>query len=332
MEKTNAIITGIASYVPDYILNNEELSTMVDTTDEWITTRIGTKERHILKGEGTGASDLGAPAVSELLRKTNTKPDEVELVICATSTPDYRFPSTASIISERCGIKKAFSYDIQAACSGFLFAMQTAAAFVQSGMYKKVIVVTAEKMSSMVDYTDRSTCPIFGDGGAAVMLEPTTEALGVMDALLHTDGVGLPHLMMKAGGSVNVPTYETVDRKEHCIHQEGRIVFKYAVSYMSESAAQIMEKNNLSFNDVDWFVPHQANQRIIDAAADRMGIDSSKVMVNIQRYGNTSSASIPLALAEWESQLKKGDNIILAAFGAGFTWGAMYLKWAYDGK
>ncbi|MEG1587008.1 MAG: beta-ketoacyl-ACP synthase III [Bacteroidales bacterium] len=332
MKKTNAIITGIASYVPDYILNNEELSTMVDTTDEWISTRIGTKERHILKGEGTGASDLGAPAVAELLKKTGIQPDEIELVICSTSTPDYRFPSTASIISERCGIKKAFSYDIQAACSGFLFALQTAAAFVQSGMYKKVIVVTAEKMSSMVDYTDRATCPIFGDGGAAVMIEPSEEELGVMDALLHTDGVGKNHLMMKAGGSVNVPTYETVDRKEHCIYQEGRVVFKYAVSYMSEASAQIMEKNNLSFNDVNWFVPHQANQRIIDAAAQRMGIDSSKVMVNIQRYGNTSSSSIPLALAEWETQLKKGDNIILAAFGAGFTWGAIYLKWAYDGK
>lgn len=332
MKNRNAIITGIASYVPDYILNNEELSTMVDTTDEWITTRIGTKERHILKEEGTGASDLGAPAVKKLLEKTGTHPDEVELMICATSTPDYRFPSTASIISEKCGIKKAFSYDIQAACSGFLFALQTATAFVKSGMYKKVIVVTAEKMSSMVDYTDRATCPIFGDAGAAVLVEPTEEELGVMDAILHTDGVGKSHLMMKAGGSVNVPTYETVDRKEHCIYQEGRVVFKYAVSYMSETAAQIMKRNHLSFNDIDWFVPHQANMRIIDAAAERMGIDKSKVMVNIHRYGNTSSASIPLALAEWESQLKKGDNIILAAFGAGFTWGAMYLKWAYDGK
>ena len=332
MKKNHAIITGVASYVPEYILNNEELSTMVDTTDEWITTRIGTKDRHILKGEGKGASDLGAPAVLELLRKTNTQPDEVELMICSTSTPDYRFPSTASIISEKCGIKKAFSYDIQAACSGFLFALQTAAAFVESGMYKKVIVVAAEMMSSMVDYTDRATCPIFGDAGAAVMVEPSEENLGVMDALLHTDGEGLPHLLMKAGGSVNVPTHETVDRREHYIYQEGRVVFKYAVSYMSDVSVQIMEKNHLSFNDVDWFVPHQANQRIIDAAAHRMGIDSSKVMVNIQRYGNTSSASIPLALAEWESKLKKGDNIIMSAFGAGFTWGAVYLKWAYDGK
>ena len=331
MEKTNAIITGIATYVPDYILDNEELSKMVDTTDEWITTRIGTKERHILKQEGTGASDLGAPAVIELLKKTGTKPEEVQLVICATSTPDYRFPSTASIISEKAGIKHAFSYDIQAACSGFLFALETATAFIRSGMYQKIIVVTAEKMSSMVDYTDRATCPIFGDGGAAVMVEPTSEDLGVIDALLYTDGVGLSHLMMKAGGSVNVPTHETVDRKEHCIYQEGRVVFKYAVSYMSDASADIMKKNNLTFEDVDWFVPHQANQRIIDAAAQRMGIDASKVIVNIQRYGNTSSASIPLALAEWESKLKKGDNIILAAFGAGFTWGSMYLKWAYDG-
>ncbi|MDO5571964.1 MAG: beta-ketoacyl-ACP synthase III [Bacteroidales bacterium] len=332
MEKKNAIITGIASYVPDYILNNEELSRMVDTTDEWITTRIGTKERRILKGEGTGSSDLGAPAVKELLRKTNTTPEEIDLMICCTSTPDYRFPSTASIISEKCGIKKAYSFDIQAACSGFLFAMQTAAAYIQGGLAKKIIVVAAEKMSSMTDYTDRSTCPIFGDAASAVLVEPTTENLGVLDADLHTDGAGLTHLLMKAGGSVNVPSHETVDRREHFIYQEGRIVFKYAVSYMSEAASHIMEKNNLTFNDVDWFVPHQANQRIIDAAAHRMGIDSSKVMVNIQKYGNTSSASIPLALSEWEPQLKKGDTIVMAAFGAGFTWGSMYLKWAYDTK
>ncbi len=332
MKTLNAIITGVASYVPEYILDNEELSKMVDTTDEWITTRIGTKERHILKGEGVGASDLGAPAVSELLKKTGTSADEVELVICATSTPDYRFPSTASIIAEKCGIKHAFSYDLQAACSGFLFAMQTATAFIRSGMYKKVVVVCAEFMSSMTDYTDRATCPIFGDAGAAVMVEPTTEELGVKDALLYTDGIGLSHLLMKAGGSVNVASHETVDNKEHFIYQEGKVVFKHAVSNMSDAAADIMEKNNLSFNDVDWFVPHQANQRIIDAAAHRMGIEASKVMVNIERYGNTSSASIPLALADWESKLKKGDNIILAAFGAGFTWGSLYLKWAYDGK
>lgn len=310
MEKINAVITGIASYVPDYILDNEELSRMVDTTDEWITSRIGTKERHILKGEKSGASELGAPAVKQLLEKTNTKPEDIELVICSTSTPDYRFPSTASIIAEKCGIKKAFSYDIQAACSGFLFALNSATAYIRSGMYKKVIVVSAEKMSSMVDYTDRATCPIFGDAGAAVLIEPTTEDLGVIDTMLYTDGVGLPHLLMKGGGSVNGTSYETVDEKQHFVYQEGRVVFKYAVSYMSDASANIMSKNNLSFEDVDWFVPHQANQRIIDAAAHRMGIDSSKVIVNIQKYGNTSSASVPLALAEWESKLKKGDNII----------------------
>ncbi len=329
MKNLNAVITGIAKWVPDYILTNEELATMVDTSDEWIRTRIGTKYRHILKGEGLGASHLGTPAVAELLRKTGTSPDEIEVVICATSTPDYRFPSTASIIAEGCGIKNAFSYDVQAACSGFIFAMQGANAFIKSGLYKKIIVVCAEKMSSMVDYTDRQTCPIFGDGAAAVLIEPTEEDFGIKDAILHTDGTGLSHLMMKAGGSVNVPTYETVDRKEHCIYQEGRVVFKYAVSYMSDVSAKIMEDNNLTFNDVDWFVPHQANQRIIDAAANRMGIDSSKVMVNIENYGNTSSASIPIALADWEDKLKKGENIILAAFGAGFTWGSMYLKWGY---
>lgn len=331
MEKINAVITGIGSYVPEYILNNEELSKMVDTTDEWITTRIGTKERHILKGEGLGASDLGTPAVKQLLEKTNTKPEEIDALICATTTGDYRFPSTASIIAEKCGIKNIFTFDLSAACSGFLFAMQTATGLIRSGMYKKIIVVCAEKMSSMVDYTDRATCPIFGDGSAAVLVEPTTEDLGVQDALLHTDGAGLPHLLMKAGGSVKPASYETVDNKEHFIYQEGKVVFKYAVSNMSEASHQIMIKNNLSFEDVDWFVPHQANQRIIDAAAHRMGIDASKVMVNIERYGNTSSASIPLALADWESKLKKGDNIILAAFGAGFTWGSMYLKWGYDG-
>ena len=268
----------------------------------------------------------------QLLEKTNTKPEDIELVICSTSTPDYRFPSTASIIAEKCGIKKAFSYDIQAACSGFLFALNSATAYIRSGMYKKVIVVSAEKMSSMVDYTDRATCPIFGDAGAAVLIEPTTEDLGVIDTMLYTDGVGLPHLLMKGGGSVNGTSYETVDEKQHFVYQEGRVVFKYAVSYMSDASANIMSKNNLSFEDVDWFVPHQANQRIIDAAAHRMGIDSSKVIVNIQKYGNTSSASVPLALAEWESKLKKGDNIILAAFGAGFTWGSVFLKWGYDTK
>lgn len=332
MEIKNAIITGVASYVPDYVLTNEELSTMVDTNDEWIMTRVGIKERRILKGECLGSSELGYRAVDELLRKTSTKPEEIELVICATSNPDYRFPSTASIIAEKSGIKNAFSYDIQAACAGFLVSLQAGAAYIKSGLYKKIIVLAAEKMSSMTNYQDRSTCPLFGDAAAAVLLEPTTEDLGVIDSLMRTDGIGLPHLIMKAGGSVYPATHESVDNKEHYIYQEGRSVFKHAVSDMSDVTEEIMKRNGLDLNSLDWFVPHQANNRIIEAIASRIQMPHDKVMVNIQKYGNTSASSIPLCLAEWESQLKKGDNIVMSAFGAGFTWGAIYLKWAYDAK
>ena len=332
MDIKNAIITGVASYVPDYILTNEELSSMVDTNDEWITTRVGIKERRILKGEGLGSSELGYRAVNELLKKTSVHPDDVELVICATSNPDYRFPSTASIIAEKSGLKHCFSYDIQAACAGFLVALQAGAAYIKSGLYKKVIVLSAEKMSSMTNYTDRSTCPLFGDAAAAVMLEPSDEALGVIDAELHTDGIGLPHLIMKAGGSAYPATHESIDNQEHYVYQEGRAVYKHAVSDMLEVSQSIMRKNDLDLNTIDWFVPHQASARIIEAIADRMGIAREKVMMNIEKYGNTSAASIPLCLSEWESKLKKGDNLVLTAFGAGFTWGAVYLKWAYDTK
>ncbi len=328
----NAIITGVASYLPDDVLTNEELSSMVDTNDEWIMTRVGIKERRILKGENLGSSDLGYRAVNELLRKTGVQPDEVDVVVCATSTPDYRFPSTASIISEKSGIKHAFAYDIQAACSGFLVGLQTASALIKSGLYKKVILVAAEKMSSMTDYTDRSTCPLFGDGAGAVLLEPSDENLGVLDAVIHTDGVGMSHLIMKAGGSVSPASHENVDRREHFIYQEGRVVFKYAVSDMASSVLDVMERNNLTMDTVDWFVPHQANRRIIEAIARRMGMSEKKVMVNIEKYGNTSAATLPICLAEWENKLKKGDNLVLTTFGAGFTWGAIYLKWAYNAK
>ena len=328
----NAVITGVASYLPEDVLTNEELSRMVDTNDEWIMTRVGIKERRILKGKGLGSSELGYRAVNELLRKTGVRPEEIEVVVCATSTPDYRFPSTASIISEKCGIKHAFAYDIQAACSGFLVGLQTASCLVKSGLYKKVVLVATEKMSSITDYTDRSTCPLFGDGSGAVLIEPSEEKLGVLDAVIHTDGMGLPHLLMKAGGWVDPPSHENVDRREHFVYQEGRIVFKYAVSDMADSVLDIMKRNNLTMDTVDWFVPHQANHRIIEAIARRIGLSDDKVMVNIQKYGNTSAATLPICLSEWEPQLKKGDNLILTTFGAGFTWGAIYLKWAYDAK
>lgn len=332
MKELNAVITGVGSYVPDYILDNEELAKMVDTTDEWIMTRIGIKERRILKEEGAGSSYMGARAVKQLLEKTATKPEEVELIICSTSTPDHIFPSTASIIGEQNGIKNAFAYDLSAACSGFIFALETATAFIKSGKYKKIIVVAAEKMSSITNYTDRTTCPLFGDASAAVLVEPTEEKIGIMDAILRTDGIGYSNLQMKAGGSVRPADHETVDQNMHTVYQEGQVVFKHAVSNMSDVSAEIMEKNNLTHEDITWFVPHQANLRIIDAAANRMGLSKEKVMINIQKYGNTSAATLPLCLAEWEPQLKKGDNIILSAFGAGFTWGAVYLKWGYDGK
>ncbi len=328
----NAKITGIASYVPDYVLTNDELSRMVDTNDEWITTRVGIKERRILKGEGTGSSDLGAKAMAELLKKTGVAPEEVDLLICATSNPDYRFPSTASVILEKLGIKTAFGYDIQAACAGFITALQVGAAYVKSGTYKHVVVMAAEKMSSMVDYTDRSTCPLFGDAAACAMLEPTDEEVGVMDAVMHTDGVGLPHLLMKAGGSVRPASAETVANGEHYVYQEGRAVYKHAVTDMLTSSERVMERNGLTVDTIDYFIPHQANLRIIEAIVDRVKLPEEKLIVNIQKYGNTSAASIPLCLAEFESRFKKGDKIVLTAFGAGFTWGALYLVWGYDTK
>lgn len=324
----NAKISGIASYVPADILDNEMLSKMVDTSDEWITTRVGVKERRILHEEGKGSGYLGTKAVEKLLAETGTDPDSVDLLICATSNPDYRFPSTASVIAHDSGLKKAYAYDIQAACAGFIVTAQAAKAYIQAGLAKKVIVVCAEKMSSMTDYQDRSTCPLFGDAAAAVLMEPTDENVGVIDAEIHVDGEGLSHLLMKAGGSVKPASHETVDAREHYIYQEGRAVYKHAVSNMLSSSQCVMSRNNLTADNIDYFVPHQANLRIIEAVAQRAGIPDEKVLVNIQHYGNTSAASIPLCLDEFKGKLKKGDKIVLTAFGAGFTWGAMYLVWA----
>ncbi|MEI8046932.1 MAG: beta-ketoacyl-ACP synthase III [Bacteroidota bacterium] len=332
MTKLKAAITGVSGYAPEYILNNEELSHMVDTTDEWIMTRIGIRERHILKGEGLASSDMGTEAVKLLLAKTNTNPEDVDMVICATVTPDMLFPATANIISDKCGITNAFSYDMNAACSSFLYALTVGQKFVESGTHKKVIVVGADKMSAITDYSDRAVCPLFGDAAAAVMLEPTTEEVGMVDSIFRTNGIGRHHLYMKAGGSQYPATHETVDNKEHYIYQDGKTVFKWAVSKMADISVEIMEKHNLKPEELAWLVPHQANMRIIDAVANRMGLEKEKVMINIERYGNTTSATIPLCLWEWESKLRKGDNIILAAFGGGFTWGATYLKWAYDPK
>lgn len=332
MSKITAAITGVSGYVPEYVLTNKELETMVETNDEWITSRTGIKERRILKGEGLGTSHIAVPAVKELLKKTNTKPEEVDLLICATTTPDMVFPATANLITAEVGAVNAFGYDLQAACSGFLYALATGSKFIESGQYKKVIIVGADKMSSIIDYTDRATCIIFGDGGGAVMLEPNTEGLGIQDSILKSDGTGAPFLHMKAGGSRKPATIETVQAREHYAFQEGQQVFKFAVKGMADVSAEIMERNHLTGEDVAWLVPHQANKRIIEATANRMGLSNEKVMLNIHKYGNTTSGTIPLCLWEYESQLKKGDNIILAAFGGGFTWGAIYLKWAYDPK
>ena len=332
MTKIRAAITGVHGYVPDYVLTNHELETMVDTNDEWIRSRTGIEERRILKGEGQGTSAIGAEAVKGLLAKTNTKAEEVDLIICATVTPDMPFPATANIVADMVGAKNAFGYDLSAACSGFLYALATGAQFIQSGTYKKVVIIGADKMSSIIDYTDRATCIIFGDGGGAVMLEPTEEDLGVMDSILKSDGSGAPYLHMKAGGSRKPATAETVAQREHFAFQEGSTVFKFAVTNMADVAAEVMEKNNLTSDDISWLVPHQANKRIIDATARRMGVGDDKVMLNIQRYGNTTAGTLPLCLWDYEPQLKKGDNIILAAFGGGFTWGATWLKWAYDPK
>ena len=326
----NAKISGIASYVPDDILDNEMLSRMVDTNDEWITTRVGIKERHILKEPGKGSSFMGIKAVERLLESTGVKPEEVELLICPTSNPDYRFPSTASVISYGCGLKNAYAYDIQAACAGFIVGMQAARAYISSGLYKKVVVVCAEMMSSMTNYTDRATCPLFGDAAAAVMVEPTEENVGVIDGEFHVDGIGLPHLVMKAGGSVKPASHETVDAMEHFVYQEGRVVYKHAVRDMLQSSQSVMNKNGLTVDSIDWFVPHQANLRIIEAVGNRLQIPSDKVLINIDHTGNTSAASIPLCLDEYKHKLKKGDKILLTAFGAGFTWGAMYIIWAFN--
>ncbi|MDE6298519.1 MAG: ketoacyl-ACP synthase III [Muribaculaceae bacterium] len=326
----NAKISGIASYVPDDILDNDMLSKMVDTNDEWITTRVGIKERRILKDDSKGSSFLGIKAVEKLLESTSTKREDVDLLLCATSNPDYRFPSTGSVIVHETGLVNAYSYDIQAACAGFIVTMQAARAYIQAGLYKKVIVVCAEKMSSMTDYQDRATCPLFGDAAAAVLVEPTDENVGVIDGEFHVDGSGLPHLLMKAGGSVKPASIETVEAREHYIYQEGRQVYKNAVTDMLNSTLSVMKRNNLTVEELDWFVPHQANLRIIEAVAGRTNIDEGKVLVNIQHYGNTSAASIPLCLDEYKHKLKKGDKVLMTAFGAGFTWGAMYLIWAFD--
>jgi 3-oxoacyl-[acyl-carrier-protein] synthase III len=332
MTKISSAITAVNGYVPDYILTNKELETIVETTDEWITTRTGIKERRIQKGESLGTSDMGAEAVKGLLIKRGIEPSEVDLVICCTVTPDMKFPATANIISDKAGIKNAFSYDLNAACSGFIYGLVTGSKFIESGMYKKVVVVGADKMSSIVDYTDRQTCVIFGDGAAAVLLEPTSEEIGVRDHEFHSDGSGRFHLHMKAGGSVKPPTHETIDAREHYVYQEGQAVFKFAVTNMADVSASVIKRNNLSGDDISWLVPHQANMRIIEATARRSCIPMNRVMVNIQKYGNTTNATIPLCLWEWEDKMKKGDNIILTAFGGGFTWGAVWLKWAYDSK
>lgn len=330
MGKIRAVITGIHAWVPEYRLTNLELSKMVDTSDEWIMQRVGIKERRILKGEGLGTSDIAEHAVRGLLEKTGTSPDEVDLLICATITPDMAFPATANIISDKVGIKNAFSFDLGAACSGFLFALQTASAYILTGKFKKVVVVGADKMSSITDYTDRTTCPLFGDAAGAVLLEPTREDFGIMDSILHTDGSGRKYLHMKAGGSAKPPSHETIDAREHFVYQEGQSVFKFAVVNMANVAAEIMVRNKLKPDDIAWLVPHQANLRIIDATGRRMGLPPEKVMVNIENYGNTTAATIPLCLWEYEKKLKKGDKIILAAFGGGFTWGSVYIKWGYD--
>ncbi|HAX93551.1 MAG TPA: 3-oxoacyl-ACP synthase [Bacteroidales bacterium] len=330
MGKIRAVITGIHAWVPEYRLTNLELSKMVDTSDEWIMQRVGIKERRILKGEGLGTSDLAEHAVRGLLEKTGTSPDEVDLLICATITPDMAFPATANIISDKVGIKNAFSFDIGAACSGFLFALQTAAAYVSTGKFKKVVVVGADKMSSITDYTDRTTCPLFGDAAGAVLLEPTREDYGIMDYIFHVDGSGRKYLHMKAGGSAKPASHETVDAREHFVYQEGQSVFKFAVVNMADVAVEIMVRNKLKSEDIAWLVPHQANLRIIDATGRRMGLSPEKIMINIENYGNTTAATIPLCLWEYEKKLKKGDKIILAAFGGGFTWGSIYVKWGYD--
>lgn len=329
MSKIQAVITGVGGFVPEYKLTNEELSKMMDTNDEWITTRVGIKERRILKGDSLGASYLGVEAVRDLLSKKEIQLNEIEMVICTTSTPDHIFPSTASIIAEKCGIKNAYCYDIQAACTGFIVAFDAAANYIESGRYNKILIISAEKMSAMVDYSDRNTAPLFGDAAGCVLVEATTEDIGFKDAIIKNDGAGFKHLHMKAGGSAKPASYETVENHEHFVYQEGIHVFKNAVSNMSDVSEEVMKKNSLTSEEVQWLIPHQANLRIIDAVVNRTNIPYEKVCINIQKYGNTSSSSIPLVLWEWENKFRKGDNIILTAFGAGFIWGALYFKWGY---
>ncbi len=330
MKKITAAITGVQGYVPETILSNEDLAKIVDTSDEWITSRTGIKERRILK-EGA-SSDMAAAAAKQLLDKMGIDPLEIDLVLVATVTPDYPFPSTANVVCDKVGMTNAWGYDMIAACSGFIYALSTGAQFIETGRHKKVLVIGVDKMTSILDYEDRTTCVIFGDGAGAVLLEPNEEGLGVQDFILRSDGSGRQYLIQPGGGSANPPSHDTIDQRLHYVKQEGKQVFKFAVTNMAEVSAEIMEKNNLSSDDVDWLVPHQANLRIIDATADRMGLSKEKVMINIQKYGNTTAGTLPLCLWDYESQLKKGDTLILSAFGGGFTWGAVYLKWAYDPK
>jgi 3-oxoacyl-[acyl-carrier-protein] synthase-3 len=329
MQKIMAAITAVNGWVPPDVLTNKALETMVETTDEWITARTGIKERHILRGLDMGTSEIGVNAINGLLAKRGISAMDIDMILCATTTPDMQFPATANIISDKIGAKNAWGYDINAACSGFLFALATGSKFIESGQYKKIIVVGADKMSSIIDYQDRATCIIFGDGGGAVLLEPSTDGNGIVDSILKTDGAGRAFLHQKAGGSARPSTHATVDAKEHFVYQEGQTVYKFAVTNMAEVSAEIMVRNNLKADDIAWLAPHQANKRIIDATAKRMGLPEEKVMLNIEKYGNTTNGTIPLCLWEWESKMKKGDNIILSAFGGGFTWGAIYLKWAY---
>jgi 3-oxoacyl-[acyl-carrier-protein] synthase III len=329
MQKITAAITGVGGYVPEYRLTNFELEKMVDTNDEWIRSRTGIEERRILKGDGLGSSDMAVPAIQELCRKRGIAVEEIECIICATVTPDMVFPATANIIADKLGAVNAFGFDLSAACSGFLYALTTGTSFIESGRYKKVVVVGVDKMSAIIDYSDRATCIIFGDGAGAVLLEPGEEGYGIQDSILRSDGSGSKYLHMKAGGSIKPATVDTVLAKEHFAYQEGQAVFKFAVKGMADVSYELMQRNNLTADDIAWLVPHQANLRIIDATANRMGLDKEKVMINIQKYGNTTAGTLPLCLWDWESRLKKGDNIILAAFGGGFTWGATWLKWAY---
>lgn len=330
MSKLSAAITAVGAYVPDFVLTNKILETMVDTNDEWITSRTGIKERRILKKEGEGTSYLAIKAAEDLIRRSNLNPKEIDLIIVATATPDIQVSATAAYVASEIGAVNAFGYDLQAACSSFLYGMSTAASYIESGRYKKVLLIGADKMSSIIDYTDRTTCIIFGDGAGAVLFEPNTEGLGLQDEYLRSDGVGRNFLKIEAGGSVLPPSEETVKNKQHYVKQDGKTVFKFAVSNMADAAVKVMEQNNLSNDDLDWLVPHQANKRIINATANRAGVDASKVMVNIEKYGNTTSATLPLLLSDYEHKLKKGDNLVFAAFGGGFTWGAIYLKWGYN--